>query len=125
MEATPLVVDNVMYVTEPPSTVTALDTHSGRQLWSWTPVIAADVRVIGFPPVNRGVALIDDTVVVGTIDGRLVGLDARSGAVRWETMVAENDTGHSVTAAPLAVDGKLLVGDQWRRSGHPRVSRLL
>ena len=110
VETTPLVVDDVMYVTEPPSTVTALDVRSGRRLWSWSPAIADDVLYLGFPPVNRGVAILDDTVFVGTLDARLVALDARSGAVRWETVVADNGTGHSITVAPLAIDGKVVVG---------------
>ena len=110
VETTTLVVDDVMYVTEPPSTVTALDVRSGRRLWSWSPAIADDVLHLGFPPVNRGAAILDDTVFVGTLDARLVALDARSGAVRWETVVADNGTGHSITVAPLAIDGKVVVG---------------
>src|SRR5262249_7551947 len=51
VEATPLVVDGVMYLTEPPSTVTALDVHSGRPLWTWSPSMPRDVRHIGFPAV--------------------------------------------------------------------------
>src|SRR6187399_2105892 len=61
-ETSPLVVDGVMYMTEPPSTVTALDVRTGRPLWTWTPKIPDDVIVIGSPPVNRGVAILDDTV---------------------------------------------------------------
>src|SRR4030095_6427134 len=61
VETSPLVVDGVMYLTEPPnSTVTALDTRSGRTLWTYTPNIPPDVIVIGSPPVNRGVAILDD-----------------------------------------------------------------
>src|SRR5690348_15453298 len=59
-ETSPLVVDGVMYITEPPSTVTALDVHTGRLLWTWTPKIPDDVIVIGSPPVNRGVAVLDN-----------------------------------------------------------------
>ena len=110
VEVTPLVVDDVMYITEPRSTVTALDVRSGRVLWSWSPTMPPDVRFIGFPPVNRGVAILDDTVFVGTLDAHLVALDAKSGAVRWDTVVGDNATGHSVTVAPLAIDGKIVVG---------------
>jgi alcohol dehydrogenase (cytochrome c) len=69
-----------------------------------------DVKHIGFPAVNRGVAILDDTVYVGTLHAHLVALDAKSGAVRWDTVVADNKTGHSITAAPLALDGKIIVG---------------
>ena len=62
VETSPLVVDGVMYLTEPPSTVTALDVRSGRPLWTYSPNIPPDVIVIGSPPVNRGVAILDDLV---------------------------------------------------------------
>ncbi len=110
VEATPLVVDDVMYITEPHSRVVALDARSGRLLWKWSPTMSKDLRFIGFPPVNRGVAILDDTVFVGTLDAHLVALDARSGAVRWDIIVADNSTGHSLTVAPLAIDGKIVVG---------------
>src|SRR5262249_33660661 len=78
VEVSPVVVDGVMYITEPPSTVTALDVRSGRPLWSWTPSMPKDVKHIGFPAVNRGVAILDDTVYVGTLHAHLVALDAKS-----------------------------------------------
>ena len=62
------------------STVTALDVRSGRTLWTYTPNIPPDVIVIGSPPVNRGVAILDDSVFVGTVHGHLIALDAKSGA---------------------------------------------
>jgi alcohol dehydrogenase (cytochrome c) len=110
VEASPVVVDGVMYITEPPSTVTALDVRSGRPVWTWTPAMPRDVRHIGFPPVNRGIAMLDDTVYVGTLEAHLVALDAKSGAVRWDVEVADNKVGHSITVAPLALDGKIIVG---------------
>jgi alcohol dehydrogenase (cytochrome c) len=109
VEASPIVVDGVMYITEPPSTVTALDVRTGRPLWSWTPAMPG-VKFIGFPPVNRGVAILDDTVYVGTLNAHLVALDAKTGAVRWDAVVADNKTGHSITCAPLALDGKIIIG---------------
>jgi alcohol dehydrogenase (cytochrome c) len=109
-ETSPIVADGVMYVTEPPTKVTALDLRSGRPLWSWQRPQARVARTLGFGPTNRGAALLDDTVYVGTLDGYLVALDARSGAVRWETKVADNSTGHAITVAPLAIDGKIIVG---------------
>ena len=72
IETSPLVADGVMYLTEPPSTVTALDTRSGRALWTWSPNIPRDVVIIGSPPINRGVALLGDMVFVGTVHGHLV-----------------------------------------------------
>src|SRR6267378_821145 len=89
IETSPIVVDGIMYMTEPPSSVTAVDARSGRALWSWSPNIPQDVIIIGSPPVNRGVAVLDDTVFVGTVHGHLTALDATSGAVRWDVAVED------------------------------------
>lgn len=109
-QTTPIVVDGVMYITEPPTRVTALDVRTGRRLWSWERMEARQSKTLGFGQTNRGVAILDDTIFVGTLDCYVVALDAKSGAVRWQTKVADNNTGHSITAAPLAVDGKVIVG---------------
>jgi alcohol dehydrogenase (cytochrome c) len=110
VETSPIVADGVMYFTEPPATVTALDIRSGRKLWSHTRTMPEKLTLIGFGPVNRGVALLDDTVYAGTLDCFLMALDRVTGAVRWETNVGDNATGHSITVAPLALDGKIIVG---------------
>ncbi|MDA0280068.1 MAG: PQQ-dependent dehydrogenase, methanol/ethanol family [Proteobacteria bacterium] len=116
-ETTPLVAGDVMYITESPSSVTALDTRTGRLLWHFVPDITNDVLNIGFPRINRGVALLDDKVYVATLDARLFALDARTGAVRWETTVADNAAGFSLTLAPLALDGKIVVGVSGAEAG--------
>ena len=110
MQATPLVADGVMYVTETRSRVAALDLRTGRTLWRFEPEIPKTVRVIGFGPTNRGVALLDDRVYVGTLNAHLVALDAVSGAVRWDVEVADNALGYAITSAPLAIDGKIVIG---------------
>ena len=110
VETTPLVVGDVMYLTEPPSTVTALDVHTGRRIWTWSPSLPPGVLAIGFPRVNRGVAVLDETVYVGTLNAHLVALDAGSGTVRWDVEVADNSVGFAITAAPLAIDGKVVIG---------------
>ena len=99
-----------MYVTEAPMAVTALDARTGRQLWRWQRPMPRDVSTLGFAPVNRGVAILDDTVFAGTLDAHLVALDAHSGAVRWDAVVADYKLGHCITGAPLAIDGKIIVG---------------
>jgi alcohol dehydrogenase (cytochrome c) len=109
-EVTPIVADGVMYITEPMSVVTALDLEGGRVLWRWSKPMPKDLRALGFPPVNRGVAILDSTVYVGTLDAHLVALDARSGAVRWDVVVADNKTGHAITVAPLALRDRVIVG---------------
>ena len=110
VQATPLVADGVMYVTEARSRVAALDLRTGRTLWRYEPQIPKDVRAIGFGPTNRGVALLDDRVYVGTLNAHLVALDAVSGAVRWDVQVADNALGYAITSAPLAIDGKIIIG---------------
>ncbi|MDA1369628.1 MAG: PQQ-dependent dehydrogenase, methanol/ethanol family [Proteobacteria bacterium] len=116
-ETTPLVAGEIMYLTESPSSVTALDTRTGNLLWHWRPDIADEVLNIGFPRINRGVALLDDSVFVATLDARLFALDAGTGAVRWETQVADNAVGFSLTLAPLALDGKIIVGVSGAEAG--------
>ena len=110
IESTPIVAGGVMYVTSGPTMVAALDLRSGKPLWEWTRPIAASVLNLGFPRVNRGVAIRDGTIYVGTLDGYLVALDAKAGIERWSVHVGENPTGHAITAAPLVVDDKVIVG---------------
>ena len=78
VETSPIVVDGIMYVTEPPSTVTALDAHTGARLWTWSPILH-NVVAIGLFQTNRGVAVLDKTVYVATIDAHLVALNATTG----------------------------------------------
>ena len=110
VETTPVVFDGIMYVTEPPSTVIALDPKTGKSLWKYDPKIPDNVLFLGFPPVNRGVAVLDDMVYVGTLDAHLVALDAKAGTERWKVKVAENRTGHAITVAPLVVKDKVIIG---------------
>jgi alcohol dehydrogenase (cytochrome c) len=117
VETSPIVVDGIMYLTEPPSTVTALDVRSGRPLWSYSPPIPDDVIIIGSPPVNRGVAVLDDTVFLGTVHGHVIALDTKSGIVRWDVVVEDNKQGYYLTLAPLALDGKVIVGVSGAETG--------
>jgi alcohol dehydrogenase (cytochrome c) len=110
LETSPIVVDGVMYITTPPGTVAALDVHTGRELWSWTRPMPSDLLTLGFPRTNRGLAILGETLYVGTLDSHVVALDASSGAVRWDETIADNRLGYSITAAPLAIDGKIIVG---------------
>ena len=106
-ESTPLVVDGVMYLTEPPSNVTAIDVRTGRPLWKYRRVLPDDLRVC-CGQVNRGVAVLGDLVYVGTLDSHLLALDSKTGAIRWDTVVVNYRDGYSITAAPLAVKDKIV-----------------
>ncbi|TDI66553.1 MAG: PQQ-dependent dehydrogenase, methanol/ethanol family [Bacteroidetes bacterium] len=110
VETSPIVVDGIMYITSPPSTVLAIDASTGNVLWKYDPLVPDNVLFLGFPPVNRGVAVLDDMVYVGTLDAHLVALDAKSGTERWKVKVAENRTGHAITAAPLIVKDMVITG---------------
>lgn len=110
VEATPLVNGGVMYVTEPPSTVHALDAATGETLWTYAYTNAPDVAVCcGY--VNRGVAVAGDTVYLATTDVHLVALDAATGNLRWKVRVEDyRATATSMTGAPLVVGDKVIVG---------------
>ncbi len=108
-ETEPLVFDGVMYITEPPSDVTALDLRSGRPIWTYRRSLPKGV-IACCGQVNRGLAALDDQLFVGTVDGHLVALDMHSGRVRWDVEVADYKQAYSITAAPLAVKDKIIVG---------------
>lgn len=109
-ESTPIVEGGMMYVTEPPTTVTALDVRTGRPVWQWTAPLPQRLLTIGLFPTNRGVAVLGDNVYVATIDAHLACLDAKSGALKWMTDIGNNAEGVAITQAPLAIDGKVIVG---------------
>jgi alcohol dehydrogenase (cytochrome c) len=98
-----------MYVTEA-NNVTALDVHTGRSLWAYNRPIPKDLHTVGFFRTNRGVAVIDKFVVFGSLDAHLVALDAATGAVRWDSEVADYKFGYCITGAPIALDGKVVTG---------------
>lgn len=110
IEASPVVVNGIMYVVEPASTVTALDARTGLTIWSWSPKLPKRVVAIGLHQTNRGVAILNDTVYVGTINAHLVALDARTGSVRWDVTLGDNKEGYAITSAPMAIDGKIIIG---------------
>jgi len=108
-EASPIVADGIMYISEPPSDVTALETKTGRPLWRYRRVLPEDLRVC-CGKVNRGVAVLGDKVFLTTLDAHLVALDALTGNTVWDVEVAPYKTGHSMTVAPLALKDKIVVG---------------
>ncbi len=109
VETTPLVVDGIMFLTEPPSNVVALDAASGRQYWKYRRELPKRINVC-CGQVNRGVAALGDRVFIGTVDAHLVALDAKTGDVLWDVPVADYSTGHSITVAPLAVKDMIICG---------------
>jgi PQQ-dependent dehydrogenase (methanol/ethanol family) len=111
-EATPLVVDGVMYTTTAWSKVFAFDAKTGEKLWSFDPKIDG---AKGFHAccdvVNRGVAVWKGKVYVGTIDGRLIALDAKTGKSVWSQQTTDNSKPYTITGAPRVVKDKVLIGN--------------
>ncbi|HWY63250.1 MAG TPA: PQQ-dependent dehydrogenase, methanol/ethanol family [Rhizomicrobium sp.] len=108
-ESNPLVVNGIMYLTERPNDVMAVDARSGKLYWlyRWTPDPGSRVCC---GSENRGVAILGDTLYVGTLDAHLIALDSKTGKPVWNTTVADFKSGYSVTMAPLIVHDKVIVG---------------
>ncbi len=109
-ETQPLVYDGIMYITGSYSRMYAIDVHTGDEIWQY------DARLPeGILPccdvINRGAAIYGDNVYFGTLDARLVALDRKTGDVVWNKKIADYKAGYSYTAAPLVVDGKVIVGN--------------
>jgi glucose dehydrogenase len=104
-ESTPLVIDGVMYVTTAWSKVLALDAASGRRIWSYDPEVPGRVAVNACcDVVNRGVAAWKGRLYLGTLDGRLVALDAATGAKVWEVMTVDPGGRYRISVAPRVVN---------------------
>ena len=111
-EATPLVVDGVMYFTTAWSKVVALDAATGGLLWSYDPKVPPQWAVNACcDVVNRGVAVWQGKVFVGTLDGRLVALDAATGKPVWQKLTIDPARRYTITGAPRVVKGKVLIGN--------------
>ena len=109
VETTPLVVDGVMYLTQSPSNVFALDASTGSQFWTYEHTLPEKLSLCCGRQ-NRGVAILGETLFLGTLDAKLIALDAKTGAVQWETQSADAATGYSKTAAPLVIGDKVISG---------------
>ncbi|MGH8264256.1 MAG: PQQ-binding-like beta-propeller repeat protein, partial [Steroidobacteraceae bacterium] len=112
VEATPLVVDGVMFTTGPWSMVYAIDVRSGHQIWSYDPQVDRNwAQYACCDVVNRGVAAWGKRVYVGTLDGFLVALDAESGAEVWRVDTIDRRAPYTITGAPRVVKGKVIIGN--------------
>src|SRR6185436_8619211 len=108
-QSNPLVVDGIMYVTQRPNDVMAIDAKTGRLFWLYRYTPSPDARVCCGAN-NRGVAILGDTLFMGTLDARLIALDAKSGRPLWNVPVAEVKLAYSITMAPLVVKDKVVIG---------------
>jgi quinohemoprotein ethanol dehydrogenase len=111
-QATPIVVDGTLFVSLPWSVVVALDAKTGALLWRHDPQVPpAWARNACCDVVNRGVAVWKGRVYVGTLDGRLLALDAGSGARVWEVNTIDRSKPYTITGAPRVVKGKVVIGN--------------
>lgn len=108
-EVSPVVYGGVMYVTSSYNRVFALDAKSGEMLWRYDHQFPDDLRLCCGPP-NRGPAIHGDTLLMGTLDAKLLALDRRTGKKRWEVTLADYQDGTSITAAPLVVGDLAVIG---------------
>ena len=108
-EATPLVVDGILYTVQAPNDIVAIDAATGRIFWTYNYSPSKESRVC-CGRVNRGLAILGDTLYMGTIDARLIAVDAKTGKPLWNIAVARPEAGYSLTHAPLIVKDKVLVG---------------
>ncbi len=109
LESTPIVVDGVMYLAGAPGDVYAFDARSGLLIWRFHRQQEV-VNPFQINPFNRGVAVLEQRVLVATLDNQLIALDARSGRVLWEKQIANTLEGYTMTGAPLTLGNKVIVG---------------
>ncbi len=130
LEGTPIVSNGTLYATLTWSMVFAIDARTGREKWRWDPEIphprfVTDERGVRYRrgpslccgPVNRGVALYNGKVFVGTLDGRLVALNADTGKPVWSVQTTSKEDDYSITGAPRVVQGKVIVGNSGAEFG--------
>jgi len=111
-EATPLMAGGVLYTTTAWSKVYAFDARTGAKLWSYDPKVPGQAALHACcDVVNRGPALADGKVFVGTLDGRLIALDAKTGALVWSVQTTDPGLPYTITGAPRVVKGKVLIGN--------------
>ncbi len=108
-QSSPIVADGVMYLTERPNSIMAVDPVTGRVFWKYVHTPAENALVCCGAN-NRGVAVLDDRVFMGTLDAHLVAVDRINGELLWDVEVGDVNLAYSVTMAPLAVKDKIIVG---------------
>src|SRR6476659_5039870 len=109
METAPIVVDGVMFLTTSFNHVYAINAATGEEYWHYKHKMGP-ITTFCCGPNNRGVAIEGDRIFMGTLDAKLVALDAKTGKVVWSQQIADPEKGYSETMAPAVVDGKVLIG---------------
>jgi quinohemoprotein ethanol dehydrogenase len=111
-QGTPLYIDGVIYVSTAWSKVYAFDAATGKRLWQYNPKTPGEwIRNVCCGIVNRGIAAWNAKIYLGTLDGRLVALDARTGKEVWSTLTIDRTKHYSITSPPRIAKGKVLIGE--------------
>lgn len=108
-ESVPLVVGDLIFLTVPPASVIALNAKTGKVIWKYERRLPDDLPVC-CGRVNRGLAILENSIFFGSLDGYLVAINARDGKVIWQTQVAKSSEGYTMTGAPLVVKDSVIVG---------------
>src|SRR5262245_58616374 len=109
---TPLYIDGVIYVSTAWSKVYAFDAHDGKTLWKHDPKTPGEwVQNVCCGIVNRGIAAWNGKIYLGTLDGRLVAIDAKTGKEAWSTLTVDKSKHYSITSAPRVAKGKVFIGN--------------
>ena len=117
-EGTPLYIDGVIYVSTAWSKIYAFDARTGEQLWQYDPKVPGEWAVnVCCGLVNRGIAAWNGKIYIGTLDGRLVAVDAATGQEVWSVMTIDQNWRYSITGAPRVVKGKVLIGSSGAEFG--------
>ena len=112
IEATPIVVDGIMYISGPWSVVYAIDARKGELIWTYDPEVPREYgEKACCDVVNRGIALYRGHVFVGSLDGRLISINAATGKKAWEVLTVDQAKAYTITGAPRVVDGKVIIGN--------------
>ena len=109
MQTAPIVIDGIMYLTTSYNHIYAVDAVTGKEFWHYKHK-QGPVTTYCCGPNNRGVAILNERIFMGTLDARLLSLDAKTGKVLWSVQIADPELGYSETMAPVAVNGKILIG---------------
>ena len=109
METAPIVVNGIMFLTTAYNHVYAIDGVTGQEYWHYKHKLGP-ITTFCCGPNNKGVAIANDKLFMGTLDSKLVALDAKTGKMLWETQIADPEKGYSETMAPVVVDNKVLIG---------------
>ena len=109
-EATPLLVDGVLYITGNNNTAWAVDARTGRQLWRYRRQLPAGLTYGAANASNRGFAVLGDRLFMGTLDAHLMAFDRHTGRVLWDVVVDDYTVGYAVTQAPLVVKDRVIIG---------------